>query len=180
MITRLSACVLFSLLLLTSICRADHLPRELQARGNPEKRLAGIYLERSRLADVVRLYGKPSRVEKQSSTADFDMYDYYSNKPRATLHLVIVRGARIGEYISSIEVEGSVGSGMMSRTGAGLRLGSSLTDLRRIYGRRFRERKLPEVEILEVMVQWRRPEYSLLAQIARSGKIKKLTLLPPE
>jgi hypothetical protein len=66
-----------------SVCLADHLPPELQARGKPEKRLAGIHLDGSKVSDVIKIYGKPTEVKKQSAPADLkvvDTYDYYWNK----------------------------------------------------------------------------------------------------
>jgi hypothetical protein len=54
------------LLLFGTTCSADHLPPELQARGRPEKKLARIHLEHTKLADVIRMYGKPSKVERSS------------------------------------------------------------------------------------------------------------------
>jgi len=180
LISKVWEIVLLSSILLAPVCRADHLPSELQARGKPEKRLAGIHLERSKLADVIKMYGKPTKIEKQPSPPDFDMYDYYWNKPKAKLHLVVERGFGIGEHISLIEVEGSLDSGTIGRTGAGLRLGDNLADLRRIYGRRFKVRNIPELKTHGVMVQWRSEEYSLVVDLDRRGRIKKLLLLPPE
>ena len=43
-----------------------------------------------------------------------------------------------GEEIAAIEVEGFSARGVISRTGSGLKLGDSLADLKKIYGRRFK------------------------------------------
>jgi hypothetical protein len=48
--------------------------------------LAGIHLERSRLSDVIRAHGKPSKIEGD---------DYYWEKDDWKLHLVIYRGVAI-------------------------------------------------------------------------------------
>jgi len=50
----------------------------------------------------------------------------------------------------------------------------------RIYGKRFKERKLPKMNIHDVMVQWRREEVSLVAVFDRLGKINCLQLFAPE
>jgi len=160
-------------LLLSSSARADHLPRHLLAGGNPEKVLAGIHLERSRLSDVIRTYGEPLKVEGD---------DYYWEKHGWKLHLVIYRGDSIknGEYVAMIEVEGTDVPRGMNKTGRGLRLGDTISAIRRIYGRRFKERKLPKLNIHDVMLQWRREEVSLVAEIDGRGRIKNLRLYAPE
>lgn len=176
---------LLNLLLFASLCVADHLPPELQARGKPEKTLAGIHLNRDKVSDVIKLYGKPSKVENEAEPSDpnrVDVFDYYWNKLSIKLRLVVYRGSQIkgGEQIALIEVEGSRATGIIGTTGSGLRLGGSLTDLRRIYGNRFGERKITKLGIHDVMLEWRSEEYSLIAEFDRRGRIKKLSLSSPE
>ena len=69
---------------------------------------------------------------------------------------------------------------MIGGTGSGLKVGDDLADVKRVYGRRFKERKLPKLKIHDVMIQWRREEFSLVAEFDHRGKIKKLSLSPPE
>ena len=163
-----------SLLLFTIVCNADHLPPELQARGRPEKKLARIHLEQTKLADVIRMYGKPSKVEKQPSPSDIALTDYYWNLSKGRLHLLMVQ-----DYISLVEVEGSAGSAWL-QTGRGLRIGDNLDDLRRIYGPRYKVRNIPSANIHDVMVQWRSKEFSLIVELDKKGRIKKLSLSAPE
>ena len=163
-----------SLLLFTIVCNADHLPPELQARGRPEKKLARIHLEQTKLADVIRMYGKPSKVEKQPSPPDIALTDYYWNLSKGRLHLLMVQ-----DYISLVEVEGSAGSAWL-QTGRGLRIGDNLDDLRRIYGPRYKVRNIPSANIHDVMVQWRSKEFSLIVELDKKGRIKKLSLSAPE
>lgn len=182
---KIMALALLSAISLATNCFADHLPPELQARGKPEKRLAGILLDHDRISDVIKLYGKPSRMEKQAEPPDanwVDTYDYYWTKPDIKLHLVVERGKEIkgGEQIALIEVEGSRATGIIGRTGSGLKLGDSLADLRRIYGKRFKERNIPKLRIHDVMLQWRSEEYSLIAEFDQRGKIKNISLSSPE
>jgi hypothetical protein len=160
-------------LLLGATARADHLPENLLARGRPEKMLASVHLNRSKLSDVVRAHGKPSKVEGD---------DYYWVKNGWTLHLLVYRGDGIvhGEYIAMIEIEGSNVPRSIGRTGGGLRLGDTIFALRRIYGKRFKERTLPKINIHDVMVQWRKEEVSLVAKFDRHGKINNLQLFAPE
>jgi hypothetical protein len=160
-------------LLLCSSVRADHLPENLLAGGKPEKVLASIHLERSRLSDVIRAHGEPSKIEGD---------DYYWEKGGWKLHLVIYRGSGIknSEYIAMIEVEGANVPRGVDKTGRGLRLGDTISAVRRIYGRKFKERKLPKLQIHDVMVQWRREEVSLVAELDGRGRIKNLRLFAPE
>jgi hypothetical protein len=154
------------------IARAEHPPKNLLARGKPEKVLAGVHLERSRLSDVIRAHGEPSKVEGD---------DYYWEKDGWKLHLVVYRGdgIRNGEYIAMIEVEGANVPRGLNKTGRGLRLGDTMSAIRHIYGRKFEERNLPKRNIHDVTVQWRE-EVSLVAEFNGEGKIKNLRLFAPE
>ena len=166
--------IALSLLLFRIICSADHLPPKLQARGRPEKKLAGIHLEHTKLADVVKMYGKPSKIEKQPSPPEMAMTDYYWNLSKGRLHLLMGQN-----YISLVEVEGSEDS-VWLQTGRGLKIGDNLDDLRRIYGPRYRVRNISSANIHDVMIQWRSEEFSLVAELDKKGRIKKLSLSAPE
>ena len=176
---------LLSVVILAPVCLADHLPPELQATGRPEKRLAGVELEQSRVAHVIKMYGKPDEVRKQENPAGLnvvDTYDYYWVKSGVKLHLLVYGGSGIkgGEYIALVEVEGPPVRGVIGRTGSGLKLGDGLADLRRIYGRKYQGSKKPKLKSHEVMIQWRREEFSLIAEFDDRGRIKKLSLFAPE
>ena len=95
--------------------------------------LASVHLNRTELSDVIRAHGKPSKVEGD---------DYYWVKNGWTLHLVVYRGDGIvnGEYIAMIEIQGKNVPRSIGRTSRGLRLGDTIFALRRIYGKRFKER----------------------------------------
>ena len=185
MIRRLVALLIASLIGFSSTGRADHLPENQQARGAPETRLAGIRLnDRTRLADVVRLYGQPTRVEAWESD-DVNIsgsYDYYWFRPGLNLHVLVERLPRKlpgWEYVSLVEVYSGT-SNKIARTGKGLRVGDSLNALRRAYGYRFKIRDIPKLKIHDVMVQWQREEYSLVATLDRRNKITGLSLSAPE
>ena len=136
--------------------------------------LAGIHLRHTKLSDVFRMYGKPSKVERHSSPSDIKEIDYYWNKSKGRLHIL-----RIQNYTALIEVEGSPES-VLLRTGKGLKIGDDLADLKRIYGPRYRVRNIPNRNIHDVMIQWRQEEFSLVAELNERGKIKKLSLFAPE
>ena len=120
------------------------------------------------------MYGEPSKVVKQSSTPDVALTDYYWNLANGKLHLLMVQ-----DYISLIEVEGSAGS-IHLKTGSGLRIGDNVSDLRKIYGPRYKVRNIPRLSINDVMIQWRSEEFSLVAELDKKGRIKKLSLFAPE
>ena len=159
--------------LLAHLSLADHLPRRLQATGKPEKTLAGIYLNRTRFSDIVKLNGKPDKVEGE---------DHIWSRHGVKLRLVIARGNGVvnGEYIELIEVEGEKSAGIISQTGAGLKIGDSRNDVIRIYGQRFGEYKLPQEPFHTILIQWRGDEVSLDITFDKAGRVKKLTLLGPE
>jgi|SRR5690349_22300903 len=161
-----------------SVSHADHLPLKDQARGKPEKILAGITLDRSRISDVIKLYGKPSKITKEPKEPDLNVVEtshYYWIKGSTRLHLLVY-----GDYIALIEVQTSPTSGQLVRTGRGLKIGDDLADVRRIYGPRFKVRNMPDLKIHDVMIQWRAEEFSLVAELDSTGRIKSLSLSGPE
>lgn len=167
---------ILSLVSFVSVGYADHLAS--QAKGKPEKTLAGITLGRSKIADVIKLYGKPSKVTKEPKPPNLnvvEMVHYYWVKGSTNLHILVA-----GEYMSFIEVQGSPGASRIVRTGRGLKIGDDLADVRRIYGPRYKVRNIPNLNIHDVMIQWREEEYSLVAYLDSKGKIKSLTLAAPE
>jgi hypothetical protein len=165
--------ILFGDLLFSVPVSADHLPEHLQARGKPEKTLAGIHLDRTRLKDMIKLYGKPSRIDG----------DYYHwNKSGVNLRVLIYRRPETvsGEFIGLIEVQGRKAGSPIGRTGKGLRLGDSKADLKRLYGNKFNERKGGQPWNHVIHIQWRRVEISLIAEFDGDGRIKSLSLSPGE
>lgn len=163
--------------------RADHLPEALQARGKPETTLAGINLKGATLADIIRHYGQPTKVKawEQDNPNIANSYDYYWVRSGLSLHVVIQRSRESPnwEYVSLLEV-GAGTSRKTGKTGKALRLGDTLKDLKRIYGRRFHERNIPKLKIHDVMIQWRREEYSLVATLDRHNRVTGLSLAAPE
>lgn len=169
---------LLSIISFGSVSYADHLAPKTQARGKPEKTLAGISLGRSKIADVIKLYGKPSRITKEPKPPNLNVVEtshYYWLKGSARLHLLVE-----GDYIALIQVEGSPSSGRIVRTGRGLKIGDDLADVRRIYGTRYKVRNIPNLKIHDVAIEWGTEEYGLVADLDAKGRIKKLSLNAPE
>jgi len=184
MIRRFTLALLIGLVGLGNVGRADHLPDNLLARGRPETRLARINLKDVKLADIIRRYGKPNRVKAwESDRPDFSSsYDYRWLRPGLKLHVVVERLPRKDpdwEVVTLVEVSSGT-SRKVGRTGRGLKLGDTLSDLKRLYGFRFHERNIPKLKLHHVMIQWRREEYSLVATLDRHNRISGLTLVAPE
>jgi len=182
MIHRLSFVLALSLLAGGVTANADHLPLKLLARGHVETKLAGLDLKKVKLSDIVRLYGKPSRVVL--STYDdpnvSQQDDYYWTKRNLNLHIQIERLSRLKwEEVQLIEVLPGT-SRELGVTGAGLRLGHSLHDLESRYGRRYHLRNIPKRKIHDIMIQWRREAYSLVATLDRNDRIVAFALSTPE
>ena len=183
MILRISSVVFLLAIGFSLTARADHLPEELLAKGKPETILAGINLSGLKLSDVIKLYGQPTKVEasEQNNPKIANSYDYYWVKAGLNLHILVQRLPQneSWEYVSLVGVSAGT-SRRIGRTGSGLRLGGKLADIKRIYGRRLKTRKIPKLKINDVMVQWRREEYSLVATLDSLNRITSLILYAPE
>jgi len=177
--------VTLSLIAFSATGRADHLPENLQARGKPETKLAGVRLsEHTRLADFIKLYGRPTKMKAwESDRPNFaSSYDYYWVRPGLKLHVLVQRlPIRMPgwEYVSLVEVDYGT-SRRFARTGKGLKIGDSLKDFKSVYGLRVKVRDFPEMKIHDVIVQWHGEEYSLVAALDKRDRITALSLFAPE
>jgi hypothetical protein len=161
----------------------DHLPEKLQARGRPETILGRINLRNTSIEEIVKLYGKPTEEKRwePSLPNSSGSIDYYWRKKGLNLHVQIQFLPNDPKWKPVGLVEVGVGTlSSKSRTGAGLSLGSTLSDLKRIYGRRFHLRNIPKLKIHDVMIQWRKEEYSLVAALDNRNRITSLSLAAPE
>src|SRR5207245_7009408 len=132
--------VLLVLITFPSIGRADHLPDNLQAPGRPETTLARINLKDASITKIVKLYGKPTKEKRAEPSLpnSSGSIDYYWRRRGLNLHVQIEFATQQPEWKPVVLVEVGIGtSRRVSKTGAGLRLGDTLSDLRRVYGRRF-------------------------------------------
>jgi len=176
---------LVSIFSVVTIGFADHVPRSLQARGKPEKILAGISLDHGKIKNVIARYGKPTEVKRWVESPAFNeipTYDYYWKKGDWTLHLVVSKGPGLIRYeiIDLIEIGGTASIGASGKTGAGLWLGDKISDLVRIYGKRYQEHYVQSEALHEITVTWRNEVSSLSAEFDKSGRITKLSLVGPE
>jgi hypothetical protein len=166
------------MLILAVPTAADHLPDKLLASGKPEKILAAINLEKTKLDDVVRMYGPPTREVKVPNNPSWTGYVWETT--RAKLEVSVNRGPA-GHAIGDVYIEGT-DSGPMGSTGRGLRLGDEMHTLKRIYGSRF-ELSHPSADSLRsrrefagvaadrrVNVQWKSQEFTLTIGFNVRGK----------
>ena len=182
MIRRVVGVLILILGLAAFDCFADHLPEHQLARGRPETTLARIDLRRTNIEKIVRVYGKPTEEKKwePGMSNSSGQIDYYWRKKGLNLHVQIEFIAKDPSWKPIVLVEVSEGtSRMIGTTRAGLAVGDTLTDLRRVYGRRFHVRNIPKHDIHDVMVQWR-SGYSLVATLNRKNRIVNLFLSAPE
>jgi hypothetical protein len=177
------------LLLCQAPAEADHLPERLLAAGKPEITLAGINLKTSKLNDVIRMYGQPTRQREVPNNPSWTGYVW--ELPYAKLELGVNRGSS-GTQIGSIYVEGTA-NGQVGSTGRGLKLGDGIKTLKRIYGNHFMLRTLrsdssaKRMEFTGVSVanqratiQWRLEEFTLTVGFDVHGKVIAMWLILPE
>lgn len=164
---------------------AEHLADEIPAVGRPETRLAGIHLtEYTKLATVIRLYGKPTRVKAWKSDDPKISSQYECYWVRAGLNLRVVVNCPANDdpkngVVGLISADAGT-SRNIARTGRGLRIGQSLSDLRRLYGHRYKLSYIPRHNIHDVSLAWRQKEYTLIATLNRHNRITSLSLFAPE
>ena len=165
--------------------RADHLADKIAAGGRPDTRLAGINLtDQTKLADVTRIYGKPTSVKSWESTDPkvWGSYEYNWQRSGINLHIVVECPFKVAPergVVTLIETNAGT-SRKIGRTGKGLHIGQSLRDLQLLYGRRYHLRYIPSRRIHDVALAWRQKEYTLIATLDDHNRITSLSLVAPE
>jgi len=182
------------LLLLCAALLGDHLPETKLARGNSEMVLAGIDISsflvpdehgmhhddfRTRVPDVVAKFGRFSRREIRGDTPGKETgeCEYVWAKPHVQLATTIFcseDGSTDLTGIHHVVVSGTSREAKW-KTGAGVGLGDSISDIRRAYGSRYVVyHTLPE-KTRELMLQW--PDGTELSfRFDSSGRINYVSL----
>jgi len=147
--------------------------------------LAGIRLTtNTTLRRVIQLYGKPNRVKawKSGDAKVWDQYECDWVKPGLNLHVVVECPSSGNPAIGLVDlVEVRPGTRRITAsTGRGLRIGQSLDDLKRLYGRHYHLRYIPRYGIHDVALAWRGKEYTLVATLNGHNRITSLSLSAPE
>ncbi len=186
----LTLSLLFSFLLFPFYATADHLPEKLLAKGEPETTLASINLKTTKLTDVIRMYGLPTREEKTSRDPNWTGYIWELS--HAKIELGFYNNEKIGIQLYDIYIEGNA-NGQIGSTGRGLKLGDDLNKLTHIYGSRYKLQTLNSdrserreeftgvsVAYKRVTIQWLSEEFTLSVGLNDKGKIIAMWLILPE
>ena len=153
---RRMAMTLVMFMCLASIAFGDHLPATLQASGVPEGQLGPVRLEYTSKNDLVKIYGPP--LEDKTFPDDHDK----SRGERSYIWKVDGQKFGVGTWfrpqgesaIDSAQVWKGQGENALM-TGRGLKVGNSLSDVRRIYGKRFKLGRRIDTKRLYIFLQWR-------------------------
>jgi hypothetical protein len=170
--------ILFFGLLIQLATRADHLPKSKTAGGRPESRLGPVRLDRTRVDELIHVFGKPREQKKIS--------DDTNGTRGERVYSWDVRGAKLeartwfqpkGESpIDSVEVSGQ--SSVEFATGRGLKLGGTVSEISRLYGRRYQSGKRSD-GLQYVFLQW--PDGTELhIDMDRGGHIVRMLLTAPQ
>jgi hypothetical protein len=154
--------MLFLLLSPTPVM-SDHLPQDLLAKGEAEKTLCGIDVNKSHASDLLARFGKPITYEKYPATKDAAEITW--NRGGSRIHVYV----NIDNVTYGVEISGSPASD--ATTGRGLSLGQTLADLKRVYGGRF------EHNGSKITIQWQ--DGTELRATLLKGRISRLMLVAP-
>lgn len=151
---------------------ADHLPDDKLAAGKPETTLCGFDPYNTLLKDILAKLGEPEFVRPTPS----DKINVTYHWSRGPLQIQ-VNAYQVDGYLDRppvyIEVAGRDPDGFC-RTGRGLALGSSLGDLRKIYGTRYGVRSTGDGRHT-VTLQW--PDLAtLFVRFDKAGRVQSVNL----
>jgi hypothetical protein len=162
----------FALLCAGSV-RADHLPDNKQASGKADTVLCGFDPYSTPMGDILSKLGKPDRIEPWK--VNKVNVTYWWSRGLLTIQ---ANTYQFGDYMNkppvSIEVNGSDPDGFCT-TGRGLKLGDSLADVRRLYGKRYDVRSTGKGK-RTITIQWK-DESTLLVDLTKSGHVEAINAL---
>lgn len=115
-----------------------HTPEWLVSKATPETRLMGINVSDDSLADVIRRFGKPSKVDENPQYPNERSYTWDKGDLTLRVSTMFPDGTSqaSGEHVYSVFVRGNA-SAPAARTGASIRLGDSFGKLIARYGNRY-------------------------------------------
>lgn len=142
---------------------ADHLPDNLIAQGKRESQLCAIEVNRTRVDELMKSFGKPAVYKKYPKTKDQAeiAWDKHGTWIRTYIN--------VEQIAYAVAVSGTPNE--MAITGQGLRLGQTMDDAIRIYGKRYSRRQT------EVLFQWK--DGTELRISFEKDRINKLMLVAP-
>ena len=133
-------------LAISTLARADHVPEWIVVDGAPESVLAGITPGTTGLDEVCRVFGEPARrVEDPRFPGEAD---YIWNQGGAEVRVSTMFDADTtaprNEVVMCVQVSGTSSDARL-RTSKGARLGATLPQLIRTYGKRYTTNYLDQV-----------------------------------
>jgi hypothetical protein len=158
-----------------------HTPEWLVSKAAPETRLIGIDVTHDSLADVIKRFGKPARVEEDPRYPNERSYSWDKGNLLLRVSTMFRAGTTqaAGEHVYSVFIRGTP-SIPSARTGASIRLGDSFGKLISRYGNRYRTGHREDMgDGLTVLFVFS-DETELAANLNDEGKITALQLTASE
>jgi hypothetical protein len=158
------------------VLRADDLPDRLRAKGRADTMLAGIDVYKSPVKAVIAELGPPTKVIDVPETgpvAGERDYEWQKGDLKLVCGTWNYKGQNSICY--SVEVWGTDSRSKIGSTGRGLRLGSPLAEIHRIYGQRLLLNMLHDGDA-QVTIQWK-DDTTLYAFLNKKGRINHIHLL---
>jgi hypothetical protein len=112
----------------SAISQAQHVPEDQLTAGKPETVLSGINVYRTKLDQVIAMYGKPSSQDKDAHGLPLYIWQ------KSGVKLQVGTAYDDKDSVYSVHVWGAKPAGQLGRTGKGLKLGCDLACLKRLYG----------------------------------------------
>lgn len=173
---KFAASFLLLLFLASFVANADDLPARLRAKGSPDTMLAGIDVYTTTVREAIAKLGKPAKVVDYPETGPVaGGRDYEWDNKRLKLVCSTWNDKGENSHIYSVEEWGVDTDGKTYATGRGLTLGSTLSEIHRIYGQRIVVSKLGN-GVVQITIQWR-DDTTLYLFLNKSGHLDHMQLL---
>jgi hypothetical protein len=156
---------------------ADHIAKQILARGSPDTVLCGIDVYHCTVSQAISKLGEPHTAIKLPNTPPGlggGQYEWEKNGVR--VRITAWRHA-MNSMVYSVEAWGTRSKGNLGRTGRGLALGESLQEVRSIFGGHFWvNSRYSGGEPRSLLIQWQ-DGTTITVSFDRLGKIDYIYLL---
>jgi hypothetical protein len=160
----------------SALLLADDLPSRRRAKGSSDTKLAGIDVYTSAIKTVIAKLGDPTKVIDVADTGVVaGGRDYEWTKKDLKLVCGTWNDKGENSVVYSVELWGTDAAREIGRTGRGLKLGSTFSDIHRIYGQRMQMSKLDH-GIVQITIQWN-DDTTLYLFLNKNGHIDHIHLL---
>lgn len=152
---------------------ADHLPDNKLASGKGDTVLCGFDPRFTPMKDILSKLGKPDRIDPWPE----DKLNFTYQWSRGPLTIEVNTYHFYADYLNRppvwIEVSGSDPEGFC-KTGRGLKLGDSLADVRRLYGKRYGVTRTSKGE-QSITIQWE-DEATIFVDLTKDGHVEVINI----